>query len=139
MPVPKDIGDMEGEGWFKELTIKHIELKEGRVWCEEWDFVANALPCRIREGGTGPPCGTEFVFLSCVGGKLLWCCWKHRHGQGPITFDVGAKAAEYIVSATEAIQICADTGQEIPEQLKAMAAAERLRKGRKKRPKHKVG
>lgn len=140
MPVPKKLEHMEAEGWFKDLTIKHVEIKEGRVWVEEWDFIAESLPCKVREGGTGPPCGTEFVFLKCQGGKLMWTCWKHRTGMGSITFDVGAKAAEYIISATEAIKICSETGQEVPDALKAMAAAERLRTGReRRRPKHVVG
>ena len=132
---------MAGEGWFKELTIKRRAIHEGRVYCEEWDFIANSKPCTVREGGTGPPCGTEFVYLNCTGGKLFWTCWKHRSGQGPIAFEsVGARAAEYLVSATEAIKICVETGQEIPEELKAMAAAERLRSGKgRRRPKNRVG
>lgn len=131
---------MAGEGWFKELTIKTVKIVNGVCYCEEYDFFADSLPCKIRDGGTGPPCGTEHVYLKCQAGKLLWVCHKHKHAQGPLTFNVGSKAKEYQISPSEAIEICAETGQEIEDSLKGMAATEKSRTtGTRRRPKVAVG
>ena len=142
MPLAKTEEEMSGEGWYKELTIKKVKVVNGICYCEEFDFFADALPCTVRDGGTGPPCGTEHVYLKCQSGKLLWCCYKHRTAQGPLTFNVGSKAKEYQISPTEAIDICVETGQEIEDQLRAMASTEKSRTSgipTRRRPKTLVG
>lgn len=138
--MPKDEKNMNAECWFKELTIKRVKIVNGICYCEEWDFFADALPCKMRDGGSGPPCGTEHVYLKCQSGKLLWVCFKHKHAQGPMTFEVGSKATEYQISPSDALQICADTGQEIEETLKGMAATEKSRSTSvRRRPSTSVG
>jgi len=138
MPIPKDEKDMAAEGWFKELTIPLIRIKMGIVYCEEWDFFADSLPCKQREGGGGPPCGVKHVYLNCTGGKLFKCCHRHKTAMGPLTRNVGAKAREYQVSPMEAIDICSKTGQPIPDELKSLVATERSRSVKGRRPTHKI-
>jgi hypothetical protein len=139
MPISKNEEDMAGEGWYKEITIKKVKPLNGVVYVEEWDFFADSIPCLTREGGSGPPCGTQHVYMKCQNGKLLWCCHRHKVAQGPLTFEVGSKATEYIVSPLEAIDICSSTGQDIPEELKAMAATENSRTSFRRRPTKSVG
>lgn len=136
MPIPENEENMEGEGWAKELTIKHIDIKQGIIYCQEWDFFANLHICSIREGGhSGPKCGTDHVWIKCFNGKLFWACAKHRITNGPISFDEGNKAKEYIIGPEEAINVCRDTGQNIPRELLGMAADERARaSGKRRRP-----
>lgn len=129
---------MASEGWFKELTIPWIEIKGGVVYCEEWDFFAESLGCKQREGGGGPPCGVKHVYVNCTGGNLFQCCWRHRTAMGPLTRNVGAKAKEYQISPMEAIEVCSKTGQPIPDVLKSLAATERSRNVQYKRPTHKI-
>ena len=55
---------MAGEGWKKSLMIKKIiEKPDGSLICQEWDFFADTMPCTIRDGGTGPRCGTDYTWL----------------------------------------------------------------------------
>lgn len=136
MPIPKKLEDMEGSGWKKELTIKHIEIKSGVPYCQEWDFFADRLPCRIRDGLTGPQCGIDHVWVGVFHGKLFQCCHRHRTSQGPLTFDVGVKAEEYIVPASEALKICEDFDQDPPQELVDIVGTERARAGKRyRRPK----
>lgn len=140
MPIPHDEDDMRGEGWKKELIIKHVEVKGTTIYCEEWDFFAENHPCSVRDGGSGPKCGTDHVWVKCFNGKLFWCCWRHRICNGPISFDSGHKAKEYIVTATEAMDTCRDTGQSPPKELVGMFQEERVRKqkiGKYRRPENK--
>jgi len=137
MPIPKDEKDMEGHGWSKDLTIKHIEIKKGVIFCEEWDFFADAMSCNVREGGTsGPKCGTDHTWVTCIGGKLFWSCFRHRIANGPITFEVGHKSKEYIIGASEALEICKGTNQTPPRELVDVYQQEFAEKtaGKRRRP-----
>lgn len=127
---------MEGHGWKKELTIKRIVVIRGQIICQEWDFFADRMPCKAREGGsTGPDCGTDHAWITCLNGRLFWCCWRHRITNGPISFDKGSKAKEYPVGAMEAVEICKGTGQDILPELKSAYDMERAEKfGKRRRP-----
>jgi hypothetical protein len=134
MPIPKNEDEMQGHGWRKELTIKHIEVKHGVIYCEEWDFFADQILCSIREGGmSGPKCGITHTWITCIGGKLFWSCFKHRIANGPISFEVGNKAHESIVGAGEAIEICRQTGQEPPREIISLYQGEVASKLNKRR------
>lgn len=136
MPIPKNEEDMRGEGWKKELTLKHVELKNGSLYCQEYDFFATTFPCSIREhGNTGAKCGEVHAWIRVVNGKMFWCCFRHRIANGPISLETGSLAKEYSVSATEAIKICNDFGQDPPRELLNLYMEERAAKiGTKKRP-----
>ena len=109
---------MEGHGWKKELTIKHIEITRGQIICEEWDYFADRMPCRMKEGGiSGPQCGIDHSWVCCIGGKLFWACFRHRIANGPISRDIGNKAKEYPVTASDAMDICRQTGQMVLPEL----------------------
>jgi len=97
------------------------------------------MPCRIKEGGTsGPDCGIDHVWIRCFNGKLFWCCFRHRIANGPISFEIGRKAKEYVVNASDAIKICQGTGQAITRELMEMQTASSADKfGTKRRPKQK--
>lgn len=118
MPIPKKENEMEGHGWKKELTIKHIETIRGQIICEEWDYFADRMPCRMKEGGiSGPDCGIDHTWITCIGGNLFWCCFRHRIANGPINRERGSKAKQYPVSASEAMDICRQTGQSVLPEL----------------------
>lgn len=136
MPIPKNEEEMEGHGWKKELTIKHIEIVRGQILCQEYDFFADRMPCKTRESGlSGPQCGTDHVWITCIHGRLFWCCFRHRVANGPISFEVGSKAKQYSVQAEEAVKICNETGQAILPELKNAYDLERAEKfGKRRRP-----
>ena len=127
---------MRGEGWKKELTLKVIVVRNGAVFCQEWDFFAHTFPCSIRDGGsTGPKCGDAHVWIRNVNGKLYWCCFRHRIANGPISLETGTMAREYSVSATEAVKICNDFGARPPRELMNLYIDEKAEKvGIKRRP-----
>lgn len=127
---------MRGEGWKKELTIKRIVVKSGSIVCQEWDFFADNHPCSVRDGGnSGPKCGKDHAWLKAYNGKLFWCCFRHRISNGPISFDVGHKAKEYIVTAEQAVKICKDFGYKPPKEVMEAFNVERSTNiGRKRRP-----
>lgn len=127
---------MEGHGWTKELTIKHIEVIRGQIFCQEYDFFVDRMPCKVKEGGTsGMICGTDHAWITCIRGRLFWCCWRHRIANGPISFQVGSKAREYPIGASEAVEICKATGQDILPELKSAYDMERAEKlGKRRRP-----
>jgi hypothetical protein len=134
MPIPKNESEMEGHGWKKELTIKHIVIKAGVVYCEEWDYFADQIPCRIREGGTsGPTCGIDHTWITCISGNLFWSCFRHRIANGPISFEVGHKAKEYIIGATDALAICRSTNQTPPKEIVEATQSENAQKFNKRR------
>lgn len=140
MPIPKNESDMRGQGWKKELTIKHIAVKGTTIYCEEYDFFAENQSCSVRDGGSGPKCGTDHVWVTCFGGNLFWACWRHRICNGPISFDAGHKAKEYIITATEAMEICKSTGQAPVRELVGFFQEESVRQqkvGRYRRPDNK--
>ena len=142
MPIPKDGHEnpesMKGEGWYRELTLRKIETIGGIPYIIEYDFWADKIPCKIREGGRGPPCGTDHVWIKNLNGKIYWCCAKHRISQGPITMGLGHQADKKQISAVEAVRICRATGQDVPSELLGLVADETVStKGIRKRPAHK--
>ena len=91
----------------------------------------------MREGGTsGPKCGTDHTWVTCIGGKLFWSCFRHRIANGPITFEVGHKSKEYIIGASEALEICKGTNQTPPRELVDVYQQEFAEKtaGKRRRP-----
>lgn len=143
MPIPKDGHEnpesMKGEGWHRELTLRRVEVIGGIPHLIEYDYYADKIPCKVREGGRGPPCGTDHVWIKNVNGKIYWCCAKHRIAQGPITTGLAHQAEKKAISAVEAQQICRQTGQIVPSELAGLVSDESVRtKGIRKRPKDKA-
>lgn len=110
---------MRGEGWTKELVIrKVVEKQDGSLTCQEWEFFADTMPCRIKAGGSGPICGIEYTWIRMLNGKLFWSCSAHKIVNGPIAFDgAGVMFNEYPVSADEAYKIYISNGQIVPKSI----------------------
>ena len=143
MTIPKDGYEnpesMKGEGWHKELTLRRVEVISDMPYLFEYDFWADVIPCKIREGGRGPPCGTDHVWIKNINGQIHWCCAKHRIAQGPITTALAQLAEKKAISASEAQKICRETGQMMPSSLAGLVSEESVRtKGIRKRPKDKA-
>jgi len=125
---------MTGEGWKRELTIKKIVVRDGVIYCQEWDFFADTMPCRQKEGGTGPECGSNHTWLRCLNGKLFWACALHKTACGPITFDVGRKVEEYPIDVNKAVEVCKEYGQPIPTSVRDIYRATQTIRSRRPRP-----
>jgi len=128
---------MRGEGWKRAITLQHIVVQEdGMVYCEEWDFFADRMPCRTREGGlTGPQCGIDHTWVRILNGKLFWACYRHQIVNGPLSHGVGVMNTRYPVSPTKAVEICKNMGQEIPKSLVNLVQESKAStKGRRRRP-----
>lgn len=127
---------MRGEGWKRSLTIKKIvEKPDGSITCQEWDFFHDTMPCRVRDGGTGPRCGADHVWIRMLNGKLFWCCTLHRICNGPIGFEgAGTMPNEYPVSAIEAVEIYRANGQRVPKSIAEKFRASRTKRTRRRRP-----
>jgi len=119
---------MTGEGWKKELTIKYILLRNGVIYCQEYDFYADMMPCRQKN------CGANHTWLKCLNGKLFWACAVHQTCYGPITLDEGLKRKEYVVDVDKAVEVAKESGQTIPPEIKDIFLASKTIMPRRKRP-----
>jgi len=125
---------MHGEGWRKEITLKKIVVKRGTIFSQEFDFFAENLPCRIREGGmSGPECGTNHSWVKVLNGKLFIACGRHKVVNGPISLNVGYKAIEEPISASDALEICRQTGQTPPPEVASGFQLEKAQEYRRRR------
>lgn len=129
MPEPIDIDEdshMRGQGWKKELTLKHVITRGSQVVCQEFDFYAERMPCSIRESGfEGPKCGVAHTWIKVLNGKLFWSCFRHKTTNGPISLSRGVRYAEYPITASQAIDICKETEQEIPKEIVSLYQREK--------------
>jgi len=128
---------MRGEGWKKALMIRKIlEKPDGSLICQEWDFFADTMPCTIREGGTGPRCGVDYVWVRMLKGKLFWSCTLHEICNGPISFEgAGTNPKSYSVSAEQAVEVYRENGMRVPKSIAEKFRAGRTEKrGRRRRP-----
>lgn len=134
--IQEEEAQMRGEGWKKELTIKHIEVHGGVIYCEEWDFFADTMPCQQKAGGvSGPACGAKHTWVTYRNGKLFWACAVHKACTGPISFsDVGVKAKEYTVDPDKAVEICRVYGQTIPKGVRDLFQASKTVMTKQRRP-----
>jgi len=142
MPVKDEIkileqeeSQMRGEGWTRELTIKKVIARNGVIFCQEWDFFADSMPCEMQEGGTGPKCGVDHTWVKCYHGKLFWACGIHQTCYGPISFEgTGTMAKQYAVTAEEAVKICRDTEQSIPPEVRNLFRMGKTLTRKRRRP-----
>lgn len=133
--LEEEESQMTGEGWTKELTIKRIVARNGVVLCQEWDFFADAMPCDVQEGGSGPKCGPDHSWVKCYHGKLFWACGLHQTAYGPISFDgSGTMAKQYPVKPEDAIEICRTYGQTIPPDVRNLFRVGRTLTRKRRRP-----
>lgn len=117
--LEQEESQMKGEGWSRELTIKRIVVRNGVIFCQEWDFFADSMPCEIQEGGAGPKCGSDHTWVRCYHGKLFWACGLHQTCYGPISFEgTGTMAKQYAIKPKEAVEVCRAYGQKIPPDVK---------------------
>jgi len=131
--VEEEEAQMGGEGWSRDLLIKKIVVRDGVIYCQEWAFYGETMPCSQKEGGTGLSCGTEHVWLKCLKGKLFWACGVHKICNGPITFDVGLKQDEYPIDVDKAIETCKTFEQSIPDSVRDIYRATKTIGRRKRR------
>lgn len=128
-------GEMRGEGWKKELTLKKIIVRGDIIICEEYDFFADKIACTVREYGvSGPQCGSDFAWVKVLNGKIFWACARHKIVNGPLSLSLGTKYKEYPVDPAQAEQTCREMGQKIPKQVKDIVALKRTRKTGYRRP-----
>lgn len=130
----EEASQMRGEGWKKEITLRKILVKNGIIYCQEFDFFAENMPCRIREHGmSGPECGTNHSWVKVLNGKLFMACGRHKVVNGPISMNVGYKAIEKPISASDALQICRETGQTPPPEVAEGFQMEKAQEYRRRR------
>jgi len=138
--MPEDLNvdeetHMRGEGWKKELTLKVVSLRGTQVICQEYDFYAERMPCSIRESGfEGPKCGVAHTWVKVIHGKLFWSCFRHKTTNGPISLSRGVRYAELPITASQAIDICKDTGQNIPKEIISLYQREKSGTLKSRRP-----
>ena len=135
--IKEEEAQMRGEGWKKEITVKRIVVKRGVIYCQEFDFFAENMPCRVREHGmSGPECGTNHSWVKVLNGKLFVACGRHKMVNGPISLNVGYNATEKIVSASDALATCRETGQTPPPEVRSGFQLEKAQEySRRRRPK----
>ena len=129
--------EMRGEGWKKALTLKKIEVRNGKCFLLEYDFFAEKVPCRVREHNQGTMCGFKYTWVKQLHGKVFLSCAKHQHVD-LLSTSLAYLHSETEISPCEGIRVLRKehhlVDREIPKRLRVLCEASKIGQEARVRP-----